>query len=401
MAKKTFLLDYGGKPTLINPDDIKVAGGDPPPVTPPDAEEESGAAAPAVETPPPAPDSTVDQGSGEDAGDNAHAESAGSGSELPDEKAGSEGGSEAEPGFGYFLAKQLQSDGNLGDDFEITAETDIDEVYSRFRQDNIDKFKQEAYNIAQQELVRQGISPEELTYARAIRNGIDPSMLSAPAMHRRFSGLTEEATESERLASVRAMYQSRQFSDVEAERLITAAKADDQFDAMYAEATQYHGGKWQEFKQAESQHAAAVEKERQRRELESQQLISRIFNDRKLLGRKLTTEQTQQLHNDIYATTEVVTVNNQQHAATPFQKFLYEFNSNEELQLFAYLSWKSKDGDNAIAELATRESANTNFLKQYEEKILAKQGKGSTQETKPTPAKKKETPQRSTFEYKV
>lgn len=296
--------------------------------------------------------------------------------------------------IGFYLAKQLQVEGYISEDFDPSEDISRDEVYQAVRDGLYETIQSEAISDLQQRLQREGVTREMLTYARAIQNGIDLQTLNAASVHTRFAKmeLSEDLTYEDKVAAIKAMHSARGLSEKDSDRLISSSENAGELDADFKESTSFHKTKVKEFEQQEARHAEEIEKERKRVEILQINAINKAVQQRNILSQTLTPEQAGALRDDIYTQNQVVNIGGQSYNASAYQSWLYQFENDPEVKLHAFISYKYRDRAQEVAEAAAKAKIEKNFLDDYTVLSNKKETKKQTDKTEKKEAKKAETP---------
>ena len=296
--------------------------------------------------------------------------------------------------IGFYLAKQLQVEGYIPEDFDQNEDISRDEVYQAVKDGLYETIQSEAISDLEQRLQREGVTREMLTYARAIQNGIDLQTLNAASVHTRFAKmeLTEDLPYEDKVSAIKAMHSARGLSEKDSDRLISSSEGAGELDADFKESNAFHKTKVKEFEQQEARHAEEIEKERKRVETLQINAINKAVQQRNILGQTLTPEQAGALRDDIYTQNKVVSIGGQSYNASAYQSWLYQFENDPEVKLHAFISYKYLDRAQEVAEAAAKAKIEKNFLDDYTTLSSKKETKKQTDKTKKKEPEKAETP---------
>lgn len=296
--------------------------------------------------------------------------------------------------IGFYLAKQLQVDGYISEDFDPKEDISRDEVYQAVRDGLYETIQSEAVSDLQQQLQREGVTREMLTYARAIQNGIDLQTLNAASVHTRYAKmeLTEDLPYEDKVSAIKAMHSARGLSEKDSDRLISSSEGAGELDADFKESTTFHKTKVKEFEQQEARHAEKIEEERKRVETLQINAINKAVQQRSVLNQTLTPEQAGALRDDIYTQNQVVSINGQSYNASAYQSWLYQFENDPEVKLQAFISYKYRDRAQEVAEATAKAKIEKNFLDDYTVLSAKKETRKQIDKTEKKETKKVETP---------
>lgn len=279
---------------------------------------------------------------------------------------------ESEPNPYYYLSGQLKSDGFLPDEFEATEDVAGIDVYNAYRKkletELGPQIEQEVYT----KLENQGINQNDLVIARALREGVDVSLLSEATMHERYANTPNTVSESEKIEAIRAMYKSRNFSDREIENQISIATAVNEetekslIDEYFAESKEFHNNKWDSFKNQEQQRAALAEQQ-QRQELEAaENLVRSVLAEKTVFGEKLSEKESAILRDAIYSPSDTIEYEGKQYSVSKLYKFNYLLGSDPELKLWLFKKYLFKDTDLESIKTEVEKEMEADMLKAYE-----------------------------------
>jgi hypothetical protein len=309
---------------------------------------------------------------------------------------------EPEENVAYYLAMQMKSEGSLPEDFDVEKDITTEALYTAFRESNYQTLQEEVVADVRRQLTDAGVSQQELMYARAIHNGIPLDTLSAASVHNRYGQLTDDAEESHKAESIKAMHGSRGLTAAESQRLIDAAENNDELDELFRDSTTFHKNQYKKFQEEERAQAQAIAQERQRVEQQQNAIIDAVVTQRKVMGRAIPEKQAARLRNDIYQQTEVLAIDGQRYPATKFQKFLYDFESNPEVKISAYLAHQSAPDLQEQAVDTAKAGLEKNFLDSYATSVKKKASKKQSPDAeKPAPKPKPANPMRRQIEIEI
>lgn len=272
----------------------------------------------------------------------------------------------------YYLGNQLKTDGLLSEEDEIGEDISGAELYNRFRESLKKEIEPQVVQEAMNKLAEQGVTDRDILFARAIRQGVDPALLSEASAYEKYASIPEDADKESKIAVVRAMYQKRNFNENEISRMIETADAEDEIDDLFNQSKEFFGNKRDEFVQSEQQRAAEYQQRVQQQEQEVNKRVKSILSSKKLMGEEISENEANEIYNSIYNPTDVVEVQGQKYRATELQKFLLEFNNNPELKLYLFKKWKYKDMDRDKMKKKVKDEMEKDFLNAYGNKITKK-----------------------------
>lgn len=266
----------------------------------------------------------------------------------------------------FYLSKQLQSDGFLGEDFEVGDEVDGLRVYNAYK----DKLKSDIEPRVRQEVLndlsQRGFNESDLLMARAIRQGVDPRLLSTAGAYEVYATMPDTSTENDKLAAVRAMYQDRGFNNTEIDRLVDS----EDVDGLFSQSKTYFSGKYEKFVDDENKRAEAAEKASLEKYMRDQAIINGILSKKEILGSKIEPSNVKTFEESLFKETEVVELNGIKYKATPMQKFLIEFDNDPELKLYLFHNWLFKDVNKEVLKSEVKKELEKEFIKELDSKTV-------------------------------
>jgi len=274
----------------------------------------------------------------------------------------------------FYLQQQLKEDGFIPNETDFGEDVDGMSVYtaykSKLREDLEPTVRQEVLT----ELSKSGYNDQDLVVARAIRQGVDPRLLSTVSSYELYAQMPDDSDMDQKLAVVKGMYQTRGFKQEEIDRLVQVDAEDDDsiknLDKIFKDSKQFFGGKYNDFVTQENQRA---ETEKQKAQVELQkakELITSVITKQEVLGEKMTKAQAKLFENAIYKETESVEVQGNKYRATPMQKFLLEFEQNPEMKLLMFKQWMFKDQEKAQIETEAKKKVDNEFLQGYKNRVV-------------------------------
>lgn len=268
------------------------------------------------------------------------------------------------------LAQQMQSQGHLPEDIEVSDDFSYDSLVETIRTTATKGLQEQYQTVFQNYLQQQGYDEDHLLYAKALRQGVDPALLSKAGQYESLAQSPDEADAAKMRRVISAMHQDRGLPEDDINDLLEVKESKDQIKSEYDKAREYFKGKDSEFKEREKERQEQVDKDAQRIRQEQVNNVQRIITDKKLGGFSISDEAANYIKYAYSQPDVVVEVDGQKHQATRHQKFLYDMNNSVELQLWAMLMWENKD---QLGKQAT-DSAKKQVSSELESAILAQQG---------------------------
>jgi hypothetical protein len=284
----------------------------------------------------------------------------------------------------FFLARQLKEDGILPEEMEVDEDITYDKLVEAYRSRMENPLRQELESQVIQEALNKGWNEQDLFYARAYSQGVDPRMFQPAERMRQYGSVdVDKLDDKASMEVVKSMYQFKGTSDADAEILIQAREDSDTFDQLVKEAVDYHKQGYTEWKTQEDQRAAAYQAEQIAQRNAVQSKVKTILSERKVAEFSMTKEQAEDLYKDIYEANATVEVEGQLQRVPEINKFLHEFTNDVELQIKLYMLHKHQD--------RLLQSAKNTAKNELEEEMLRASGRE---------VKKEETNQKKTAEQR-
>lgn len=276
----------------------------------------------------------------------------------------------AEPNLYYFIQEELKKDGFIDPEMEFDEKVDGMAVFNAYKESLEKKALPEIQAKAHQALLDDGYDPEDLLFARAIRQGVDHRLLSDVSRYEIYSKLDETTPDESKAEVISQMYRDRGYSDHDIKKLVSAAQQDEEVDDLFVQSKEYFGQKFNDFKIAETQRAAA-QREQQRLELKkAEDLITKVTTTYELMGEKLTKIQAKELNDAIRIQSETVELDGKQLRATELQKFILDFENDPEFRLYAFKMFKFRNTDKEDLKKEVKKEVESEFLSGYKQKVL-------------------------------
>lgn len=272
----------------------------------------------------------------------------------------------------YHIGKELQADSFLPEDFEISEDVDPqtlkESIKQKLREEMEPAIKSEVY----QNLVEMGYSEQDLVIARALRQGVDPKMLSAASMYETMATMPDDSDAPTKRSVISQMYRARGFNDREIETLVKTAEEDDTVDLLYKESRQFFKGKYDLFLEEQEKIAKEREDAARQQSREANEKINAAIRERKILDLEMTPEQAKQFEDAIRKQDQIVEVNGQKYRASEIQDFLYRFQADDTMKLYAFFLYKFKDEFKNSAKKVAKKEVEEDFLKGYQQRMIKK-----------------------------
>lgn len=244
----------------------------------------------------------------------------------------------------FYIAQELKQRGELPADFDITPDITYQDIIDNYRRAVVTPIQQEVETAAKEALLQRGWNEDDLFYASAFKNGVDPTIFQPAERMRQYGQLDiQKMDDDAKKTVVRSMYNLRNTPEDEVELLITAREDRGELDSLATQAISYHKQGYEGWRQEEEtriknkEHESATERDNLKK------TIHDTINSRTIGGIKITHEQAKSLHDDIFTSNEVVDVEGNKMKVPAVNKFLYQFQSDVKLQLELYAMWKFRE----------------------------------------------------------
>lgn len=268
----------------------------------------------------------------------------------------------------FYLGQQLKQDGFLDED--ITEDVTGADIYSKYREKLEEELKPQVVQSIYSELASQGINDQDITLARAIRQGVDLRLLSEVTTYDKYASTPDDAPADDKIQAIKAMYLDRNFKENEAQKLIDTIESEDSIDEAFSETKEYFGQKYAQFVENEQRRVEEQQRMIQEQEQRVNERVRSLLGGRELMGEPISKEQAKEIENAIYNPDRIVNIQNQQYRATELQQFLLEFNNSEELKLFLFKKWKYRDQDEQNIKNKAKDEAEQELLAAYKKAVV-------------------------------
>lgn len=279
---------------------------------------------------------------------------------------------EGEINYHYFHAKRLQEEGRLPEDFEIGEDITYDDIREAYNSKLTHDAPVEAKETLVEELKTLGYNEEDILFARAYRNGADPRQFSQVEIARQYGAAdVSKLTAEQKHDMAKSMYLMRGMEPEEADALIQASD----LDAQVEKSKKFHGQQYEQWEQAQQQQEQQREEAARQQRAHVNQTINRVLSTKEAKGMKFTKEMSDKLKRGLYEADETLEIQGNVHRVTAINKFLYEFQTDLELQMKLFLQHTNAEEFKAAAKSAAQEEL---------EKEMRKGGQGRPLKTKST-----------------
>lgn len=272
----------------------------------------------------------------------------------------------------YHIGKELQADSFLPEDFEIAEDVDPQTLKENIKQKLREQMEPAIKSEVYQNLVEMGYSEQDLVIARALRQGVDPRMLSTASMYETMATMPDDSDSPTKKSVISQMYRARGFNDREIETLVKTAEEDENIDLLYNESRQFFKGKYDQFLEEQEKVAQEREAAARQQSREANEKINAAIRERKIMDLEMTPEQAKQFEDAIRKQDQIVEVNGQKYRASEIQDFLYRFQADDTMKLYAFFLYKFKDEFKNSAKQVAKKEVEEDFLKGYQQRMIKK-----------------------------
>ena len=292
------------------------------------------------------------------------------------------------------FGETIKGTGWLPNDFEIPDDVDGEQLLNKVGEYVIPKYKQQAIQEVQKALVDQGITQEDLYFAKARRTGASPEILTNLATYEQLQFTkTEELADEEKTKLIKFMY-----SDQKVDPLIVEAaleKHADDLDPLVNKVVEYAKTKYSSLKKLEDDRQEAVDKARLEKEQYNTQVLKSVFTNRKLGNYDLDDEDLRLINDSIYKANQPLNVNGQNRMVSAYDKFLHLVTHDINFQLQAFYQIINSDKITKKLSEEVEDKVEKNFLKRRPIKKVSLKRK----KTKSTPPKVKKQEEEISTRY--
>lgn len=284
-----------------------------------------------------------------------------------------EEGTEEEVNVHYYIAKQLASEGVLPKDFEVFEDVSYFDVVSQYKKKLEESTMPELLQRAKQKVIEEGFEPELATYVRALRNGVNPNLLTQAGVYEAFANLANQpdVDDDVKLQTIKAAHTHlKQLSEKESNRLIEFADENGELESLYEESVSLFGNKWKEWKKQESELHRQKQEEQQQAEAQAKQKIKSILSSGEILGEKISPVQAKEIENALDIADRIINIQGSQYQVSEIQEFLINFQSSEEMKLFAFKKWKYREQDLEQIKTEVKQEIGNELEKAMRQRII-------------------------------
>lgn len=238
-------------------------------------------------------------------------------------------------------------------------------MYSKLKKE----YEPQILKELQEELANNGYSEKELEYAKLMRAGVDVNLLQNELLvYERLSSYNEDADESTKIATVRADFTQRGYSPDHIDVIIEKIKEKEELDVKYKESTEMFDQKRKSFI---SEKNKARDESINKAKLAEENMVNSIkskLSSGEIYGEKLDKDISKEIENGIFKT-QIFDIGGQKVTASDFQKFLYDFNNDPELRVWAYKKHKFRGSDMNDLKKEVKKETEKEFIDAYKKSV--------------------------------
>ena len=276
----------------------------------------------------------------------------------------------------YGFAKSLTSDGFLSEDTEIPEDITPSGIKDLYKSQVEEELRKEVEQNVYTELESKGINQTDILFAKAIRAGVNPALLSDASRYNTFSQIDlEKSTAESKTAIIKAMHKDRGLTDDESTTLIEGFELDEKLDAVAEKAKEYYKSKFDNYVNNQQEELQKAETRQKEARQQAKVRVDKLLSDKVILGEKITAKQAKAIKSGLYDLTENYEKDGKTYKVSNFQKFMLELQTSDELQLSMYKKWLLKGVDTATLRKELKEEVEDDFLSSYETKTIKKKKK--------------------------
>ena len=299
-----------------------------------------------------------------------------------------EGQEDDEVNLHYFIAEELKKDGFLSDDFELTDDVSLNDVYGNLKDNLQESVTAELQTQAYNQLIELGYNEQDLQFAKLIRSGADLSMLSDVNRYEKFSSVkVDEASDADLESLVKNYYKDRKWKDAEIEERIEDLKLDEKLASVADEAKNHFKSKYT--RTLEDHEAQAETRRIEQEQLQRQRLqqVESLLSKGEILGDKLADKSA--FRKSLYQQTHVAEIGGKEYPVSEYQLFALQFQNDPSVALWAFNQWKNKEENNIKTKTKAKAEAEEELFKGLKKVYKKKKGKTVTKHVKPATTSKK------------
>lgn len=276
----------------------------------------------------------------------------------------------------YHLGTEFKNDSFLSEDVDIPEDIDGITLKQTIKNKLREELEPEIRQEFQQALANEGYVEQDLIVARALRQGVDPRLLSLSSMYEMYSNVPDDSEVNVKEDVIVNMYRTKGNLDEEEIRtLVSSLKDDDdpteEFEKRFKSAKDFFQGKYSEFVEQQRAHDAELQKQAQDYARQFENLVNSSISNKNIGGMVMSDSQAKQFE-DAIRKPEVFDINGQKYQATELQKFIYDFQASDELKLAVFFLHKFKDQAAEQLKKQVKKEVESEFMKPYKQRIIKK-----------------------------
>lgn len=285
-------------------------------------------------------------------------------SEIPQEEVEND----EEVNIYQFMANQLKSDNGLPEDFEVTEKTTSQDIYDAYYNSIKEDAEAEITQNVYSQLANNGVTQEDLEYAKLLRKGVNPQLLHSASRYEHFANMdVEKADDSDIKDLVKQMYLEKNVTENAIKKLIDASELDDDLNVLAEEAKQYFGEKRNAIIKDEMSRAEREDAQRAEIARRQNEILTGTLKAGAVLGEKIP--DVKDFKRALYERDQSIDINGQQYVASEYQLFEMEMQNNPEAKLWAFKKWKYRGNEEDSLKAEAEAKAEAEFLDHYKTEV--------------------------------
>ena len=268
----------------------------------------------------------------------------------------------------YYMAQQLKKDGELPEDFEFDENIKPLDIYSTYleniKQDAEVDIRKEVYN----KLAQEGVNEADLQYAKLIRSGVDINSLSQASYYERNANVDiESADTSSKSNLIKNMYQDKGTDSEAIEIIVANAEIDDKLDHFAEKAKEYFGTKYNELVEREQNAAKLRDETNEQITKDRIKKVDSLLKSGKILDENI--EDVKDFKKAMYERNVTQEVDGNMYALSELEKFIYDFDNDPEIKLWAFKKFKYRNTDSEKAKQEAKAEVEKEFFEGYKQAV--------------------------------
>lgn len=283
--------------------------------------------------------------------------------------------------LGHYIADQFKKDEWLPEDFEVTEETTMEDVYGalvdNMRGEAEEAIKAQVFN----ELSQEGYDQQTLQYAKLIASGVDINNLSQAHQYQRFSQIDLEEASTDELKKLNTQYyKDRNWTDDEIAEKLEDLEVDDKLADAAVKAKKHFETKHKEFVENQSQQAELQKAANKKAQEERLKTVNSLIDSGEVNGSKILNKKG--FKKALFEKTHLVEVRGQEYPVSEFELFNLEMQNDPAASLWAFNQWLNKDSDGEELKKEVKAEAEKELFSGLKQQYEKSKGKTVTRKAK-------------------